>query len=113
MSEEETHGTEGDETPDDEAVRRLLRGAFPDPTRRPEGDVLRGFQARVRERSGGKFYADLWSTSAQPPVVVFLGTAALLLALVGAAWAVLAPLRGQVERVPMAPRPVEVLPPQR
>ena len=96
--------------PDDtrDEVRKLVKGALsgePAPV-----DVLAGVQKKLRERSGGKFYADEWSTAKQPPTLTFLVTSALMLAVVLIAYAVLAPLRGQAESVKTEPAPIDVLP---
>lgn len=93
----------------DDAFRSLLRGALS-----PEGpapDVLKGFQAKVRARSGGKFYADGWSTARHAPTNTYLITSLLMLAALGLIYALLRPLSGEPERVPNAPAPVNVLPP--
>lgn len=89
-------------------VRKLLKGAL------GEGpssvDVLAGVQKKLRERSGGKFYTDEWSTAKQPPTMTFLVTSALMLVVIVIAYAVLAPLRGKAESVRTEPAPVDVLP---
>ena len=76
-------------------------------------DLVRGFQSKLRKRSKGKFYADGWSTSKQPPVMTYLITSLLMLAVVFAAYAVMRPLSGEAIEVPMTPAPVQVLPPPR
>jgi len=76
-------------------------------------DLVRGFQKKLRTRSRGKFYADGWSTSKQPPVMTYLITSLLMLAVVFAAYAVMRPLAGEAIGVPMTPAPVQVLPPAR
>ena len=92
----------------DADVRKLVKGALrADPA---SVDVLAGVQKKLRERSGGKFYADEWSTAKQPPTLTFLVTSALMLVVVAIAYAVLAPLRGQAESVKTEPVPVDVLP---
>jgi len=95
--------------PRDADVRKLLRGALgAEPA---SVDVLAGVQKKLRERSGGKFYADEWSTAKQPPTLTFLVTSALMLVVVVIAYAVLAPLRGHAAPVQTEPVPVDVLPP--
>lgn len=74
-------------------------------------DLVAGFQRKLRKRSGGKFYADGWSTSKEPPIMTYLITSLLMLAIVFAAYAVLRPLAGESISVPMTPAPVRVLPP--
>src|SRR5438105_15191506 len=61
----------------------------------PTPDVLAGFQRKLRERSGGKFYEDGWSTSRHPPVNTYLMTSLLMLAVLGLIYALLAPLEGE------------------
>jgi hypothetical protein len=96
------------EDPRDADVQRLLRGAL---RGEPASvDVLSGVQKKLRERSGGKFYADEWSTAKQPPTLTFLVTSALMLGAILLAYAVLAPLRGQAESVKTEPAPIDVLP---
>jgi hypothetical protein len=77
----------------------------------PPGDVLAGVQRKLRVRSGGKFYADAWSTAKQPPILTFLVTSALMLVIVLVVYAVLAPLRGKPEVVPTEPAPIQVVVP--
>lgn len=93
-------------------VKTLLRGAL-ERDDAPHVDVLAGVQRKLRERSGGKFYADAWSTAKQPPIATFLVTAAVMLAILLVAYAVLAPLRGRPEIVPTEPAPVEIVAPAR
>jgi hypothetical protein len=92
-------------------LKNLLRGAFADEGATPSVDVLSGVQQKLRERSGGKFYADLWSTAKEPPTLTFFATSLLMLVIVLLAYAVLAPLRGQAERIHTEPVPVEVVAP--
>ena len=96
--------------PEDAAVKTWLRGAL-DRDEPPRADVLEGVQRKLSERSGGKFYADLWSTAKQPPILTFLVTAAVMLAIVLATYAILAPLRGKPDVVPTQPEPVQVVAP--
>jgi hypothetical protein len=98
--------------PDDarsDGVRSLLKGALG--AEPGSVDVLAGVQKKLRERSGGKFYADEWSTAKKPPTLTFLVTSALMLVFVLIAYAVLAPLRGHAEGVQTEPVPIDVLPP--
>ncbi|HVU03729.1 MAG TPA: hypothetical protein VHE30_18350 [Polyangiaceae bacterium] len=94
----------------EDSVKNLLKGALGGAPA-PETDVLGGVQRKLRDRSGGKFYADEWSTSKSSPTLTFLVTSALMLVIVLVTYAVLAPLRGKPERVGTEPVPVEVLPP--
>lgn len=97
----------------DSEIRDMLRGALQrEEEEAPPPDVLRGVQRRLRERSGGKFYADGWSTERHPPISMFLLTSLLMLAIVFIVYAVLNPTAGKPVHVKMAPAPVHVLPPQ-
>jgi len=108
---EGTDGNHGqpDTEEGDDSMRSLLRGALKDEG--PHGDVLAGVQKKLRDRSGGKFYDDEWSTTRKSPTLTFLVTGALMLVIVLVTYAVIGPLRGHPERVNTAPVPVEVLPP--
>lgn len=88
-------------------VRELVRGALPDPEEVP--DLTRGFQRKVRIRSGGKFYTDGWSTAKHPPLNTYLVTSLLMLAVLAVIYALLAPLSGAPEVAPES-EPVQVLP---
>jgi hypothetical protein len=96
-----------DEGPD---VRRVLRAGRVESD--PPPDMLRGVQRKLRERSGGKFYADGWSTSKHPPIATYLVTSALMLAIALVVYALLSPLVGDPVPVRNEPAPVQVLPPQ-
>ena len=96
----------------EDAVKNLLRGAL-ERDDAPSVDMLAGVQRKLRERSGGKFYADAWSTAKQPPTATFLVTALVMLAIVLVTYAILAPLRGKPEVVPTEPSPVEIVAPAR
>jgi hypothetical protein len=74
-------------------------------------DVLAGFQKKLRERSGGKFYEDGWSTSRHPPINTYLITSLLMLAILGVIYALLAPLSGEPVPVENAPQPVQIISP--
>jgi hypothetical protein len=92
----------------DEALRSVLRGALREDG--PAPDVLAGVQKKIRERSGGKFYADGWSTAKHPPLNTYLITSLLMLAVLGLSYALLSPLVGSAEPVRNQPAPVQVLP---
>lgn len=96
--------------PGDAEVKSWLRGAL-DREEAPKVDVLAGVQQKLRERSGGKFYADWWSTAKQPPAATFLVTTGVMLAIVLIAYAILEPLRGKPEIVPTQPVPVDIVAP--
>jgi hypothetical protein len=102
----EPEATEGE---DDDRLRSLVRGALRDDGESP--DVLAGFQKKVRERSNGKFYADGWSTSRNPPEYTYLVTGILMLIALGVIYALLSPLSGKPERVDNEAAPVNVVAP--
>jgi len=74
-------------------------------------DVLAGFQKKLRERSGGKFYEDGWSTSRHPPINTYLITSLMMLAILGLIYALLAPLSGEPVPVENTPQPVQIISP--
>jgi len=90
------------------SLRSALKGAISDEAAPP--DVLAGFQKKLRERSGGKFYEDGWSTSRHPPINTYLITSLLMLAVLGVMYALLAPLSGEPVPVENTPQPVQVIP---
>jgi hypothetical protein len=92
-------------------IAQLLRRAGTSDSA-PVPDVLTGFQRKLRERSGGKFYADEWSTAKQPPIATYLVTSAIMLAVVTVMYALLSPLVGNPEPVRNEPAPVRVIPPR-
>jgi len=71
-------------------VRDLLRDALRVTPARGVPAVRGAVQRAIRERSGGRFFSDAWSTSAAPRAT-FLVTSLLLVALVIAAWFLLSP----------------------
>ena len=94
---------------EDERLRSIVRGAL-----RGEGeapDVLAGFQKKMRERSGGKFYAEGWSTARHAPINTYFVTSLLMLLALGVIYALLSPLSGRPERVQNRPAPVNVVAP--
>ena len=73
----ETGERDGGETDEGaRALKELIDGAFRAPPSDAPVDVLSGVQRKLRERSGGKFYRDAWSTARQPPTLTFLVTGA-------------------------------------
>jgi len=102
----ETEATEGEE---DDRLRSLVRGAMRDEGEPP--DVLAGFQKKVRERSGGKFYADGWSTSRNPPEFTYLVTGILMLVALGVIYHLLSDVSGTPDRVENEAAPVNVVAP--
>jgi hypothetical protein len=91
-------------------IRDLLRGAA---TRDapPEVDVLHSVQRKIRQRSRGRYFADGWSTTRQPPVSTYLVTSLVMLVIVVLVYLVLSPLAGTPTQVE-PPAPVNVVPPQ-
>lgn len=102
--------TDMPENEEDARLRSLVRGALRDEDSEPP-DVLAGFQKKIRERSGGKFYADGWSTSRNPPEFTYLVTSILILVALAVIYALLSPLSGKPERVQGGPAPVNVVAP--
>lgn len=93
------------------ALRGFIDGALQREMEERPVDVLGGVQRKLRERSGGKFYGDAWSTARQAPTLTFLVTSALMLAVILLTVALLVPLRGRPERVRTEPVPVDVIAP--
>lgn len=92
-------------------MRELLKGAL-DSKRDdapPDSEFLRGVQKRLRDRSGGKFYADGWSTAKHPPTYTYLWTSILMLAIVLAVYATLTSLVGEAAEVENQPAPVQIV----
>ena len=98
-----------DEPQNDEALRALLKRAVAE-ERADAPDVLAGFQRKLRERSGGKFYEEGWSTERHPPTMTYLITSLLMLAVLFVIYLVLSPLVGEAHEVDMTPQPVQLLP---
>lgn len=73
-------------------------------------DVLPGVQQKLRERSGGKFYRDRWSTDRYPPIPTYLVTSAVMLVVAAMAYVILRPLSGVATTAP-TPAPVRIVPP--
>ena len=95
----------------DEEVSTLLRGALgASPPSTP--NVLPAVQKRLRERSGGKFYADGWSTSKHPPIATYLLTSLFMLAILAIVYAALASLVGEAVEVENRPAPVQIFHPK-
>jgi len=101
-----TEADENDELAAD--LRSALKGGT---TEDAPPDVLAGFQKKLRERSGGKFYEDGWSTSRHPPINTYLITSLMMLAILGLIYALLAPLSGEPVPVENAPQPVQIISP--
>ncbi len=98
---------------DDGELRDLLRGAFRDDgAQEPQADVLRGVQERIRKRSGGKFYADGWSTAKHPPTYTYLVTSVIMLVIAVLTYVVLSPTVGEPVEVKNEPAPVHIVLPR-
>ncbi len=89
-------------------LRSALKGGVTEET---PPDVLAGFQKKLRERSGGKFYEDGWSTIRHPPINTYLITSLMMLAILGVIYALLAPLSGEPTPVQNTPQPVQIISP--
>ena len=94
----------------DPELRGLLRGALGN-DEPANVDVLRGVQQKLRQRSQGKFYDDVWSTAEHPPIYTYLLTSALMLAVLFVIYAVLVPTAGEPIPVKNEPAPVQVISP--
>ncbi len=92
-------------------MRDLLKGALDLKKEEPPPDsqFLRGVQKRLRDRSGGKFYADGWSTAKHPPTYTYLWTSVLMLAIVIVVYATLTSLVGEAADVENQPAPVQIV----
>jgi hypothetical protein len=101
------------EADDKEELGADLLSALKGTASEPEPpDVLAGFQKKLRERSGGKFYEDGWSTSRHPPKSTYLITSLIMLAVLGIIYALLAPLSGEPVPVENEPQPVQIVGPR-
>ena len=92
-----------------DSLRDLLRGAAAQDNP-PMPDVLGGVQRKIRVRSRGKYFADAWSTSRQPPISTYLVTSLVMLAIAAFVYVVLSPLSGEPVKVE-PPAPINVVPP--
>ncbi len=103
-------GTDPDIDPSEDArLRHLLRGAL-DAVPEDSPDVLRGVQRKIRERSGGKFYRDGWSTTRYAPISTFFITSLMMLSFMVFIYFVIHPLSGSPEMVKSVPTPVQIVP---
>ena len=98
---------EGDELGAD--LRSALKGGAAEAA---PPDVLAGFQKKLRQRSGGKFYEDGWSTIRHAPINTYLITSLMMLAVIGIIYAMLAPLSGEPVPVENTPQPVQIISPK-
>jgi hypothetical protein len=97
--------------PPGEELGADLLSALKAPSNEAAPDVLAGFQRKLRERSGGKFYEDGWSTSRHAPINTYLISSLLMLAVVGIIYALLAPLSGEPVPVENTPQPIQIISP--
>ena len=93
---ETDHEADPDSAPGADSLRDLLRRTKELPPPPPQKDLLRGVQKKLRRRSGGKFYADGWSTREEHPRGTYLVTAAVMLVLVAIVYLALVP--GGIDR---------------
>ena len=93
-------------------LRKLLIGAL-DTDQKSSPDVLRGVQRKLRERSGGKFYADGWSTTRFAPISTYLVTSLMMLTFMVFIYFVIHPLSGAPSTVRSVPVPVDIVAPRR
>jgi len=91
MSAEEHDASESEDLQSETAFQRLLQDAMAEEPK-PRLDLLRGVQHRIRERSRGRFYADRWSLKRVSPVLTYLVTALLMLAILGISYFLLRPM---------------------
>lgn len=91
-------------------LQELMRRALGEDPVEPSVDVLNGVQQKLHERSGGKFYADGWSTARHPPFATYFITSLMMLAVIAIIYAILTPLVGDPIPVAPDPKPVQVLP---
>lgn len=80
-----------DSDPGGDSLRDLLRRTKELPPPPPQKDLLRGVQKKLRRRSGGKFYADGWSTRDENPRSTYLVTATVMLVVLILVYFALAP----------------------
>lgn len=94
--------------PDDELSQWMRRAFSPEQNDdAPRVDVLGGVQRRLRERSGGKFYKDGWSTTRHAPFATYFITALLMATAVLLVYAIVTPIIP--DPVPTQ-RPVQIVP---
>lgn len=94
--------------PPDPALSGLLRRSLT--TDDSTVDLLQSVQTKLRQRSGGKFYAEGWSLSKHPPISTYLITSLLMLALLLVLYAALFSFSGDPKAIIIEPPPIRVLP---
>lgn len=97
---------------DEDELRSLLRDALRAPAEESP-DLLGGVQKKLRQRSGGKFYADGWSTAREEPLVFYLYTSVFMLAAVVLLYLALSTSAGVPVDVINEPAPIQLVPPPR
>ncbi len=90
-------GADADIELDDVDVKDLLRRALDPPRGARSPEILPAVQRRIRVESGGKFFADGWSTTIAPRAT-FLVTAVVMLLVTIVLLALLAPLGVEIVR---------------
>lgn len=93
-------------------IQRLLKGAL-DKEVADAPDVLRGVQLKLNERSGGKFYANGWTTTRHAPVSTYLVTSLMMIAFMVFIYFVIHPLAGAPSMVRSVPVPIDIVAPRR
>jgi hypothetical protein len=97
---------------DDAKLRDLMKQALAENDEEESSvDVLEGFQKKLRDRSGGKFYRDGWSTSRHPPFSTYFITSLMMLAVIAIIYAILTPLAGDPVPKSPDPKPVQLIGP--
>jgi hypothetical protein len=84
---------QADEADDADPMRALLKRSLASPGKDApprDGELLRGVQRRIRQRSRGKFYGDGWSTSSSR--INYALVAGIMLVLVAIAYFALGPM---------------------
>jgi len=101
----------GDEPPgsldefdlDDVDVRDLLRAALDeDADWQRDTKLVAGVHERIREATGGRYFADGWSR-AQQPVLTFVATSVVMLLVIAVMWLMLLPVEVQDPPAKSAP----------
>jgi hypothetical protein len=94
--------------PPDPALSGLLRRSMTEDDSKV--DLLQSVQTKLRQRSGGKFYAEGWSLSKQPPISTYLITSLLMLALLLVLYAALFSFSGTPKTIDIEPPAIRVMP---
>lgn len=108
----EANDARGPDSFGDERLQSLMKRALSAEEETSGVDVLSGVQDKLRQRSGGKFYRDGWSTSRHPPFATYFITSLMMLSVIAIIYAILTPLVGEPVPVDSEPKPVRVIPPR-